>query len=106
MVKTLLEVKDVKKHFPVTKGLVLMRVTSWIKAVDGVSFIINQGETLGLVGESGCGKTTTAKLILLMEKPTGGSILLEGRDLHGLSGAELRWDRGSVVGGVPDPYSS
>ena len=70
----LLEVNDLKKHFPVTKGILFSRVKGWVKAVDGVSLSIKEGETFGLLGESGCGKTTTAKAILLLEKPTTGSI--------------------------------
>jgi oligopeptide transport system ATP-binding protein len=75
----LLEAQDLKKHFPVTKGVFLSRVTGWIKAVDGVSFQIRPGETLGLVGESGCGKSTTAKMLLMLEQPTEGSIFSRAR---------------------------
>ena len=66
----LLQVDSLKKYFPVTKGLVLMKTVGHVQAVDGISFTIKQGETLGLVGESGCGKTTTSKLILRLEQPT------------------------------------
>ena len=68
----LLELRDVKKHFPVTKGIIFQETIGLVKAVDGVSYTIEAGETLGLVGESGCGKTTTSKLILMLEKPTSG----------------------------------
>ena len=66
----LLEVKDLKKHFAVTKGLILQKTIGQVKAVDGINFTINEGETHGLVGESGCGKTTTAKTVLRLEDPT------------------------------------
>ena len=72
MSETLLELRDVKKHFPVTKGLIFQETVGLVKAVDGVSYTLGTGETLGLVGESGCGKTTTSKLILMLEKPTSG----------------------------------
>ena len=76
--QVVLEARGLKKHFPVTKGLILSKVTGWIKPVDGVSFEVRVGETLGLVGESGCGKSTTAKMLLMLEEPTDGSILFEG----------------------------
>ncbi|MFQ6026711.1 MAG: ATP-binding cassette domain-containing protein, partial [Dehalococcoidia bacterium] len=76
--KPLMQADNLQKYFPVTKGLVLMKTIGHVQAVDGISFTINEGETLGLVGESGCGKTTTSKLILRLERPTGGQILLEG----------------------------
>jgi peptide/nickel transport system ATP-binding protein len=79
----LLEVRGLKKHFPVRRGL-LARQQTWVKAVDGVDFTVQAGETLGLIGESGCGKTTTSKLILLQERPTAGSIAFEGRDIASL----------------------
>ena len=77
----MLRVEGLKKYFPVTQGLILMRTVGYVQAVDGISFTIRQGETLGLVGESGCGKTTTSKLILGLEQPTEGVIYLEGRDI-------------------------
>ena len=67
--RVVLEARGLKKHFPVTKGLLFSRVTGWIKAVDGVSFEVREGETLGIVGESGCGKSTTAKMLLMLERP-------------------------------------
>ena len=78
----LLSVQNLKKHFPVTKGLLLMKTIGWVKAVDDISFTLQQGETLALVGESGCGKTTTAKLILRLEQPTSGEVLIDGKDVH------------------------
>jgi len=106
MSEILLEARDVKKHFPVNKGLVLMKQVGAIKAVDGISFTINKGETFGLVGESGCGKTTTSRLILLLENITSGTIFFDGKDITQLSGAKLKKYRGSVQAVFQDPYSS
>ncbi|MCI0811699.1 MAG: ABC transporter ATP-binding protein, partial [Chloroflexi bacterium] len=78
--QVLLEAKNLKKYFPVTKGLLISRITGYIKAVDDISFELRAGETLGVVGESGCGKSTTAKMMLMLEEPTEGSILFEGQD--------------------------
>ena len=71
----LLEIRELKKHFPVTKGLIFQETIGLVKAVDGVSYTVGAGETVGLVGESGCGKTTTMKMILMLEKPTSGAII-------------------------------
>jgi oligopeptide/dipeptide ABC transporter ATP-binding protein len=101
----LLEVRDLKKHFPVGGSLV-GGTRGWVKAVDGISFAIDRGETLGLVGESGCGKTTTAKLILAAEQPTSGTIEFEGRDLADLRGAARTDYRRKVQVVFQDPYSS
>jgi oligopeptide/dipeptide ABC transporter ATP-binding protein len=101
----LLEVRDLKKHFAVG-GSLLGNGRGWVKAVDGVSFTINVGETLGLVGESGCGKTTTAKLVLAAEKATAGIIEFEGRSLEKLHGPELMGYRRKVQVVFQDPYSS
>ena len=95
MAEPVLEVRGLKKHFPVRHGL-LGRGKTWVKAVDGVDFAIHPGETLGLIGESGCGKTTTSKLILLQETPDAGSIAFEGRDIAGLEGTELMAYRRAV----------
>lgn len=102
----LLKAERLEKHFPVTEGLVLMKTIGWVRAVDGVSFEARRGQTLALVGESGCGKTTTAKLALRLETPTSGSIEIEGRDVHALKGRELREFRASVQAVFQDPWSS
>lgn len=105
MSEPLLQVRDLKKHFAVGSFL-LGRVRGWVKAVDGLSFSIKKGETLGLVGESGCGKTTTSKLILAAEEPTAGAIEFEGRNIVNLHGKELMDHRRKVQVVFQDPYSS
>jgi oligopeptide transport system ATP-binding protein len=105
MADPILDVRGLKKHFPVRHGL-LGQGRMWIKAVDGVDFAIDPGETLGLIGESGCGKTTTSKLILLQETPPAGSVAFQGRDIAGLSGAELMAYRRAVQVVFQDPFSS
>jgi oligopeptide/dipeptide ABC transporter ATP-binding protein len=102
----LVEVRGLKKYYPVTSGAIARRVVGWVKAVDGVSFAIRRGETLGLVGESGCGKTTTGRCLLQLERPTAGSVLFEGRDLVTLNPAELRSLRRRMQIVFQDPYSS
>ena len=102
----LLRVENLKKHFPVTKGLILQKTVGYVQAVDGISFNINDGETLGLVGESGCGKTTTSKLILKLEKPTEGNIFLNGVDIESIRGQDLREFRTQVQAVFQDPWSS
>ena len=106
MSEKLLDIHDLKKHFPVTRGIIFRETVGWVKAVDGVSYTIHAGETVGLVGESGCGKTTTSKLILRLEKPTGGSIVFRGRDISTLTGRELQTYRRGVQAVFQDPYSS
>ena len=101
----ILEVKDLKMHFPVTRGL-LRRKVSDVKAVDGVTFSLQRGETLGLVGESGCGKTTTGRCILRLYEPTDGQILFEGEDFAALPEKELRRIRCQMSLIFQDPYSS
>ena len=98
--------QNLKKHFAVTKGLLWTSVVGWVKAVDGISFAVPQGRTLALVGESGCGKTTTARLILRLETPTAGEVLVDGRDVHALQGDALREYRTTAQAVFQDPWSS
>jgi oligopeptide/dipeptide ABC transporter ATP-binding protein len=100
-----LEISDLKKHFPVKKGL-LQRAAGYVYAVDGVSFSIREGETLGLVGESGCGKSTVGRAILRLVEPTSGSIKVEGTEIIGLSKTELRPYRREMQIIFQDPFSS
>lgn len=102
----LLEVSGLKKHFPVYRGLFSQHVAGWVKAVDDVGFSIGHGETLGLVGESGCGKTTTGRCILQLDRPTEGKVLFEGRALTQMTDAELRPLRRQMQIVFQDPYSS
>jgi len=104
--ETLIEVKNLKMHFPVVEGIVFQRATAFVKAVDGVSFEIRKGETLGLVGESGCGKTTTGRCILQLERPTSGEIIFEGVNLNTLDERELTPVRRKIQVIFQDPYSS
>ena len=101
----LLRVNNLKKHFPVNKGI-LSRTVGYVKAVDGLTFDIKQGETLGLVGESGCGKTTTSKLLLGLEDPTEGTVHLENKNIHDLRRDELQDFRTKVQPVFQDPWSS
>ncbi|MGH8432168.1 MAG: ATP-binding cassette domain-containing protein, partial [Solimonas sp.] len=102
----LLRVERLRKHFAFTKGILFARTLGHIKAVDDVSFDIRAGETLGLVGESGCGKTTTSRMILNLDEPTEGRILLAGEPIHALQGEALRAYRAKVQAVFQDPWSS
>ena len=102
----LVEVRNLKMHFPITEGAVVPRVTAHVKAVDGISFEIKKGETLGLVGESGCGKTTTGRCILQLEQSTSGEIIYDGQDLNKLDKKAMRPLRQRIQVIFQDPYSS
>jgi oligopeptide/dipeptide ABC transporter ATP-binding protein len=102
----LLEVTGLTKHFPVTSGIIFKRQVGAVQAVDGISFSVNKGETLGLVGESGCGKTTTGRMIMRLLKPTSGRILFEGHDITTMSQGALRPLRRDIQMIFQDPYSS
>jgi oligopeptide transport system ATP-binding protein len=104
--KTLLDVRDLKMHFPLTRGIIVQRVVGYVRAVDGVSFTINEGETLGLVGESGSGKTTIGRTLIRLYKPTAGQILFRGKDLAKLQGEDLRRVRQDAQMVFQDPYAS
>jgi oligopeptide/dipeptide ABC transporter ATP-binding protein len=105
MAGPVLEAKNLVKHFPVRRG-VLSRQVAVVRAVDDISFSIDPGKTLGVVGESGCGKTTTAKMVLLLERPTGGIMRFEGQDLQTLNTGNMRGYRRSVQAVFQDPYAS
>ncbi len=102
----ILEANDLRKHYPVRKGILFAREVGRVQAVDGVSFSIGEGETLGLVGESGCGKTTTSRMVLGLEEPTSGEVLLEGRSWRGLAGRERQEQHARVQAVFQDPWSS
>ncbi len=104
--EVILEVKNLVKYFPITQGILFKREIGTIKAVDGVSFKLHQGETLGLVGESGCGKTTTARTILRLEEPTGGAVYYKGTNIFELDKRELRELRRHIQVIFQDPYAS
>jgi ABC-type oligopeptide transport system ATPase subunit len=103
--KDLLVVQDLKKYFPVRSGL-LQKVTAWVQAVDDVSFTVREGETFGLVGESGCGKTTIGRTILRLTPFTSGSVFFDGEDVFAQKGADLKALRRNMQIVFQDPYSS
>ncbi|HEY9594219.1 MAG TPA: ATP-binding cassette domain-containing protein, partial [Spirochaetia bacterium] len=104
--ETLLDVRGLKVHFPIEKGIILRRRVGWIRAVDGVDFVVRHGEALGLVGESGCGKSSTAMAVAQLQPATAGQVIFEGRDLRTLSRRDLRAARMSFQVVFQDPYSS
>jgi oligopeptide transport system ATP-binding protein len=104
--EVLVEVQDLKMYFPVTAGLIFQRKVADVKAVDGITFQIKRGETLGLVGESGCGKSTTGRAILQLYRPTAGRVLFDGVDLTKLKGGDLRRFRRRMQMIFQDPYAS
>ncbi|NOZ28044.1 MAG: dipeptide ABC transporter ATP-binding protein [Chloroflexi bacterium] len=102
----LLRVEGLKMHFPITQGIILQRQVGSIKAVDGIDFYIRRGETLGLVGESGCGKSTTGRAILQLYRPTAGHVYFDGEDLTLMKGERLRQQRRKMQMIFQDPYAS
>ena len=102
----MLKIEGLKKHFPVTRGLLFSKELGRVHAVDGIDLACATGETLALVGESGCGKTTTARLVLRLETPTEGRVLVDGDDVHGLEGPALKRFRTRVQAVFQDPWSS
>ncbi len=104
--EAVLSVRNLVKYFPITRGIILRKQVGTVKAVDDVSFDLYKGETLGLVGESGCGKTTTARTILRLEKPTSGEAFYRGRDIFELSRSEMRELRRDIQVIFQDPYAS
>ncbi len=106
MADELLRIENLTKHFPVTRGIVFQKQIAAVKAVDDVSFTLNRGETLGVVGESGCGKSTMARCIMRLLDPTSGSVTFEGRDISRLSRTDMRPIRREMMMIFQDPYAS
>jgi oligopeptide/dipeptide ABC transporter ATP-binding protein len=104
--KPLIEIRDLEKHFPLKQGIILQRQVGAVRAVDGISFDVHEGETLGLVGESGCGKSTTARLVTRLLEPTDGQIIYRGEDIAHASRSELKPLRRDMQMIFQDPYSS
>src|SRR6195256_4374314 len=102
----LLRFEHLKMYFPITQGIILQRQVGWVRAVDDISFTVHRGETLGLVGESGCGKSTTGRAILLLYKPTGGTVNFLGKNLTTLGGGDLRRMRRQMKMIFQAPYAS
>src|SRR5215211_6276033 len=106
MANELLVVEGLKKYFPVTRGIIFKKQVAAVKAVDGISFTLNEGETLGVVGESGCGKSTMARCLLKLLEPTDGKIVFKGRDISKLSRGNMRPLRREMMMVFQDPYAS
>jgi oligopeptide transport system ATP-binding protein len=106
MAEELLAVQDLQKHFPVTRGVIFQKEVARVRAVDGVSFTIKKGETLGVVGESGCGKSTMARCVMRLLDSTGGSIVFDGQDITKLKGSSLMRTRREMMMVFQDPYAS
>src|SRR5437016_11900242 len=104
--KNLLDVKALKMHFPLTQGIIFQRQVGAVRAVDGIDFFVEKGETLGLVGESGCGKSTTGRAILQLYKPTSGEVMFDGVELTKLGGESMRKMRSGIQLMVTDPYAA
>ena len=106
MTESILEVRDLVKYYPVTRGIVFKKTIGHVQAVDGVSFDLHKGETLGIVGESGCGKSTLAKVLMHLEKPTSGGVSFNGQDIYKLGATGLRRLRRNIQLVMQDPYTS
>ncbi len=104
--KILVRVENLKKYFPITRGIIFQKTIGYVRAVDDISFFIRKGETFGLVGESGCGKTTVGRTILQLYRPTSGKVYFDGIDLTALKGEELRRMRRRMQIIFQDPYAS
>ena len=102
----LLQIRNLKMHFPVKSGIFLDHVVGWVKALDGIDLTIKPIQVLGMVGESGSGKTTLSKALLLLEKPTHGEILYQGKDIHSLDGLDLKAYRRTIQAVFQDPFAS
>ena len=102
----LLTVEDLEKHFPITRGIIFQKEIGRVRAVDGVSFSVNKGETLGVVGESGCGKSTMARCVMRLLDPTGGKITFDGQDITNIKGNDLFKVRREMMMVFQDPYAS
>src|SRR5258706_11436659 len=106
MPEELLVVENLEKHFPITRGIVFQREVGRVRAVDGVSFTVNKGETLGVVGELGCGKSTMARCVMRLLDPTAGSIVFDGEDITKVRGGRLMEIRRKMQMVFQDPYAS
>src|SRR5947207_15765586 len=102
----LLTVENLEKHFPITRGIIFQKEIGRVRAVDGVSFTVNKGETLGVVGESGCGKSTMARCVMRLLEPTGGSVTFDGEDITRVRGGRLMEIRRKMQMVFQDPYAS